>query len=204
MKTKKKILPLTALFLASAEVALTLFSWFITSVMPSVELRSVLSGEGLRWLFGSFVGNLSSPLSVWLILVFMAYGAYSYSGLKYSVRSLLRGERLGYRHRHAVYTAAVTACVIISVIALLAFMPHAVLLGVSGTLFPGAFSSALVPVIALSVILLSVVYGIASGKLASIYDIYRSMYSGMYVLAPLIPVYALAVQLYCTVQFIFF
>lgn len=204
MKINKRILPLSAIILAVAEAGLTLFSWVATSIEPSAELRSVLSGEGLRWFFGSFVSNLLSPLPVWLVLIFMAYGSYIYSGLRHTVSALMHGERLSYRHRHALYTVAVLACVIILVIILLAFVPHAVLLGVSGSLFPSTFSAALVPVVSFSLTVLSVVYGMASGRLSSLHNIYRSLYAGIYILAPFVPVYILAVQLYYTVLFVFF
>lgn len=204
MKINKRILPLSAIILAVAEVALTLFSWVVTSIEPSAGFRSVLSGEGLRWFFGSFVSNLLSPLSVWLVLVFMAYGTYVYSGLKRAVSSLTHSERLNYRHRHALYTVAVLACVIVFIIIVLAFVPHAVLLGISGSLFPSAFSSALIPIISFSLTVLSLVYGMASGRLSGLCDIYRSLYAGIYILAPFVPAYILAVQLYYTAEFVFF
>lgn len=203
MNFKRKVLPWSVVVLALLQAAVVLFSWIVTSVWPSAELRSVLSGEGVRWYFGNFVNNMSCPLLVWLLLIFMAYGTYSRSGLKEAICSLRRGERLAYRCRHAVYTVAVMACVMVFVIVLLAFVPHAVLLGVSGGLFPSAFSSALVPIITFSVTVLSIIYGMASGWLTHVGDIFKSLYAGVVMFAPFLPVYVLAVQLYYMVMFVF-
>lgn len=203
MNLKRKVLPWSVIVLVVLQAALVLFSWIVASVWPYAELRSVLSGEGVRWYFGSFVDNMSCPLLVWLLLGFMAYGTYSHSGLKDALCSLWRGERLAYRCRHAVYTVAVVACVMVFVVVMLAFVPHAVLLGVSGGLFPSAFSSALVPIITFSITVLSIIYGMASGGLAHVGDILRSLYSGVVMFAPFMPVYVLAVQLYYLVVFVF-
>lgn len=203
MNFKRKVLPWSVVVLALLQAAVVLFSWIVTSVWPSAELRSVLSGEGVRWYFGNFVNNMSCPLLVWLLLIFMAYGTYSRSGLKEAICSLRRGERLAYRCRHAVYTVAVVACVMVFVIVMLAFVPHAVLLGVSGGLFPSAFSSALVPIITFSVTVLSIIYGMASGWLTHVGDIFNSLYAGVVMFAPFLPVYVLAVQLYYMVMFVF-
>lgn len=203
MNFKRKVLPWSVVVLALLQAAVVLFSWIVTSVWPSAELRSVLSGEGVRWYFGNFVNNMSCPLLVWLLLIFMAYGTYSRSGLKEAICSLRRGERLAYRCRHAVYTVAVVACVMVFVIVMLAFVPHAVLLGVSGGLFPSAFSSALVPIITFSVTVLSIIYGMASGWLMHVGDIFKSLYAGVVMFAPFLPVYVLAVQLYYMVMFVF-
>lgn len=203
MNFKRKVLPWSVVVLALLQAAVVLFSWIVTSVWPSAELMSVLSGEGVRWYFGNFVNNMSCPLLVWLLLIFMAYGTYSRSGLKDALCSLRRGERLAYRCRHAVYTVAVVACVMVFVIVMLAFVPHAVLLGVSGGLFPSAFSSALVPIITFSVTVLSIIYGMASGRLTHVGDIFKSLYAGVVMFAPFLPVYVLAVQLYYMVMFVF-
>lgn len=82
MNLKRKVLPWSVIVLVVLQAALVLFSWIVASVWPYAELRSVLSGEGVRWYFGSFVDNMSCPLLVWLLLGFMAYGTYSHSGLR--------------------------------------------------------------------------------------------------------------------------
>lgn len=57
-----------ALLLGVGQVVLILTSWLLTAAMPESFPRSLLSAEGIRWFFGRFVGNVESPLLVWLLL----------------------------------------------------------------------------------------------------------------------------------------
>ena len=110
----------------------------LVTILP---LRSLLGGEGLRWFFGTFVDNVASPLLAWLVLCSMAYGSLVRSGLCKAVSSVFTGAELAYRQRHALYSAFVAMLAFVAVVVMLAFVPHAPLLGLSGSLFP----SALVP-----------------------------------------------------------
>ena len=65
---KRNVLPGVAAALAILQVVLVLLSWAIVTVMPSLPLRSLLSGEGIRWFLGTFVDNISGSLLAWIIL----------------------------------------------------------------------------------------------------------------------------------------
>ena len=82
MYKKKSILSVMAVVLAVLQLATVLFSWIVSSAIPSLPCRSMLSSEGIRWFMGSFVDNVSSPLLVWLILFVMAYGTFTHSRFK--------------------------------------------------------------------------------------------------------------------------
>ena len=194
----RKTLPVAVAVLAAAQAAIVLLSWMVTSVNPASRLRSLLSGEGVRWLFGSFAENIACPLSAWLLLAAVAYGAFMSSGLK-SAAASLRGA---WRFRCAAWAAVVAAAVLVSLAVVLAAIPHAVLLGVDGSLYPSAFSAGIVPYAAASVTLISVLYGLISGTYASLEDVFRGMYAGVSFFAPLVPVYILAVEFYFSVRFV--
>ncbi|MGM9704574.1 MAG: ABC transporter substrate-binding protein, partial [Prevotella sp.] len=49
-----------------AEIVLIILSWLITAAYPELSMRSILSGEGVRWLLGHFVDNQMSPVMVWM------------------------------------------------------------------------------------------------------------------------------------------
>ena len=70
-----------ALLLGVGQVVLILTSWLLTAAMPESFPRSLLSAEGIRWFFGRFVGNVESPLLVWLLLFSFMLGALQYSGI---------------------------------------------------------------------------------------------------------------------------
>lgn len=199
----KKILPFTAVALVILQIASVLFSWIISSVLPSSPVRSLLSGEGIRWFLGNFTDNMSTPLLVWLLLCSMAYGAFVYGGLCGAVLLVLRRLPVTYRQRHALFTAMVSFIVVLVTVFLLAFVPHAVLLGVTGSLFPSAFSVGLIPLLAFSLTFVSVVYGLAVGRFSDAAGVFKSLYAGLYIFAPLLPVYVLAVQLYASVRYVF-
>lgn len=189
-----------AIVLAISQMVIVLFSWIVSSVAPTLSCRSILSGEGLRWFLGSFVDNISSPLLVWLILLAIAYGSCVHSGLKDAFITFRKSD---YRQRHAVSVSITAAVVILLIFSLLSFVPHAMLLGVSGSLFPSAFSSALIPVLAFVVVVSSIIYGIACGRYLTVKETFKSIYVGYYMFAPVFPIYIMAVQLYYSVCYVF-
>ena len=194
----RKILPVAVAALSAAQAAVVLLSWMITSVNPASRLRSLLSGEGVRWLFGSFAENLACPLSAWLLLAAVAYGAFTSSGLK-SVAVSLRGA---WRLRCAAWVAVVATVVLAALAVVLAAVPHAVLLGVDGSLYPSAFSAGIVPYAAVSVTFVSVIYGLISGTYPSLEAVFKGMYAGISYFAPFAPVYILSVEFYFSLRFV--
>lgn len=198
------LLPLLAVVMIVLQLALALFSWIINAIEPSLPVRSMLSGEGLRWLFGRFVPTLSSPLLVWLLVCSVAWGTLLRSRLYDVVRLLLSRQPVPFRCRHALITSAALLLAIILAVALLTLLPHAELLGVTGGLYPSAFSDGFVPFLAFTVTVVSVVYGVVSGELKSVQAVYASLYYGLRLSAPLFPLYILAMQLYDSMLFVLF
>lgn len=204
MNFRHNIAPYVAVALVAAEAAVVLVSWLVGSLAPTLPVRSVLSGEGARWFVGSFTDNVSSPLLVWLLLCQVAYGALVHGGMWRAVSRVMRHRQLDYRERHAFWAVVLMLAMIVAAVILLAFVPHAILLGVSGGLFPSPFSAGIVPMAAFTVTVLSVAYGVFSGVLGTVSDVFRCFYAGVIDSASLIPLYILASQLYHTFVFVFF
>ena len=76
------------LLLLIAQGLVILGSWLITAILPSLQLRSLLSSEGIRWFFGQFSYNLASPIMVWMLVATMGYGCITTSGLLHLKRPL--------------------------------------------------------------------------------------------------------------------
>lgn len=182
--------------LAVAQVLLVLLSWLLSATMTE-GVRSMLSGEGVRWFFGSFVSVLSSPWLVWLLLLSMAVGSLWQSGL------LQFTAPRSYRHRVALRTALVFLLLYVAAILALTITPHAVLLSATGRLFPSAFSRALVPVIAFGITLVSLPYGLMSGRFRNLSDAVSSLSYGIAKAAPLFVLYVLAAQFVASLYFVF-
>ena len=63
-----------ALTLGIVELLLALVSWLLGATTDSNTIRSMLSSEGIRWMFGHFAEMLSSRYLVWLVLLSIASG----------------------------------------------------------------------------------------------------------------------------------
>lgn len=193
-----------AVGMVTLQLILVLFSWIITAVEPSLPFRSLLSAEGVRWLFGGFVTFVGSQLLVWLLVCSMAWGTFVCGGLRDAVVAVFRRKPLSYRSGSALIAASLLFLAMLVFLSLLAFLPHALLLGVTGCLFPGTFASGIVPALAFTVLLPSLLYGALDGRLTSLSAAYSSLTFGVFKAVPLLPVYIFATVLYHSVLFVFF
>lgn len=182
-----------------AESVLIIVSWLL-SAMRLEGVRSMLSSEGIRWFVGGFSDIVASPLLAWLLLALIAVGSVVQSG----VVALFRHKGLqSFRSKLALRVASVFLVLYTLVVCLLAFVPHAILLSVKGSLFPSAFSRSLVPIVCFGITLFSVVYGMMSGHKKTGEDIIDILSYGIRQGASLIVVYILAIQLYASLRFVF-
>ena len=193
----KRIVAYLALTLVLAMLVLFLLSWLLSATTDE-GVHSLLSAEGVRFFFGGFVAMMQKPLLVWLLLLSMAWGGLRSSGLLTAFRT-----PMNMRQRQALLLLSVILVVYVGVILLLTAIPHAVLLSSTGSLWPSAFSRALVPIVAFGVVLLSVVYGLVSRRFLSMADICDSLIAGIASAAPLLLLYVLAVQFYDSLLFVF-
>ena len=200
---KEKIttwLALLTVGLLAAQALLFLVSWLVTAMRPDTAMHSLLSSEGIRWFFGSFVGNVASPLLVWILVLAMAFSVMADTRLLHDIRHL---AALPYRPRFALQFVAFELILFIVVVVISALVPHAPLLSVTGQLFPSSFSRSLIPMIAFCVILMSVTYGLLSGKMKSWDEAFLSITRGVSRVAPLILVYIVAAELFCSLMYVF-
>jgi len=107
----------------------------------------MLSSEGIRWFFGSFVSNQLSPLLIYFIMTVMAAGA--------CVRSRLYTALFHYREKAGLRVALVEFIAYVIIMILLTAVPHAILLSVTGQLFPSSFSSSFIPSLSLIITIMS-------------------------------------------------
>ncbi len=189
----KKLFPHIALSLIALQLLLMLGSWIYSAAFPMSGVRSILSGEGLRWLFGHFAEMLATPQLVWLVLLAMAYG-----GLR---KVFMHAAKPLFRERRARQMTLLVLLVYVAVVLLLTVTPHAILLSVTGGLWPSPFSRSLVPMVAFAIITLSTVYGLLAGRLDSLADVYDALLDGIRQAAPLFLFYVLVMQLIETLRF---
>ena len=196
-----KRLGVVVLVLVMSELFLVILSWLLSATRMD-GVRSLLSSEGVRWFFGSFTNMVASPLLVWLLLGLCAWGSLQRSGLFLFFNSQ---SQVSYRYREkvAMRVSLVFLVIYLGIIALLTLAPHAILLSATGSLFPSAFSRSLVPIVSFGLCLVSLVFGLMSGRLRGLADILEAFSTGVAQGAPLIIVYLFAVQLYESLRFVF-
>ena len=195
----RKVLGVVAFSLLLAEGLLVILSWLLSATMME-GVRSLLSSEGIRWLFGSNTSQLASPLLVWLLLMLSALGCLQKSGV---VALFGQTTRFTYRERIALRVAIIFLVIYVAIIALLTLMPHAILLSATGELFPSAFSRSLVPIIAFGIILFSVSFAMVTGRLKGLSDILNALSFGIAKGAPLFIVLILLIQIWESIRFVF-
>ncbi len=192
---KTSRLGMLMLLLLVAEAVLILLSW-ILSAMRVEGVRSLLSGEGVRWFFGHFTTMVGSPWLACLVLLLVAFGCLQKSGL-------FSRPHTSYRDRLALRVTVVFLIIYVGVVLLLTAIPHAVLLSSTGNLFPSPFSHSIVPILSFGVILISVSFGMVSGRFETLSDVLDALSFGCRKGAPLFIFYILAIQLYESLKFVF-
>ncbi len=190
----KRLIALACVAFGVAELLLVILSWLLSATRLE-GVRSLISSEGIRWFVGEFTYTLASPLLVWLLLALVALGCLQRSGL------MSRGR--GYRDWVALRVSFSFMIIYVVIICLLTLMPHAILLSVTGSLFPSAFSRALVPIICFGVGVLSISFGMVSGRLHTLTDILDALTFGLQQGAPLIILYIMFFQFYASLLFVF-
>ena len=183
------------LLLLIAELMLILISW-ILSAMRVEGVRSLLSGEGVRWFFGTFTSMIASPWLAWLILMLMSLGCLQKSGLTGLPHT-------SYRDRMALRLTVILLVLYVGVVLLLTVVPHAVLLSSTGCIFPSPFSRSIVPIVSFGIILISVSFGLVSGRFQTLSDVIDALSFGCRKGAPLFIFYILLIQLFESLRFVF-
>lgn len=198
---KNKLLPRIALGLVLAELLLVLVSWLL-SAMPSVMVRSLLTSEGIRWFLGHFAESIASPILAWILLLGLGWGCLRHCGLLTSFST--PRVSLPVRTRIAQWSVLIFLIIYICIIVLLTAVPHAILLSVTGELFPSPFSASIIPVVAFGLCMVGIIFGVMSGRFSTLSDIYESLIDGLRSTAVLVLFYLLLIQIYFTAFFAFF
>ncbi|PMC10608.1 AbgT family transporter [Hoylesella timonensis] len=196
---KHKIFAISIFIFIVLQILVILGSWFVTVVFPTLPVRSMLSSEGIRWFLGQYTSNLASPLLVWLVLAGMTYGALRSSGLS---RAIMHFSNISYRQRFALKVVVAELILFAIVLFLMTFLPQAILLSVTGELFPSSFSRSLIPFVCFLLTLFSITYGLINASFSSLTDIFNSLTSGITATSPWLVIYVFVIQLYYSILFV--
>lgn len=183
-------------------LVLVLLSWIAASARPDWAIRTLISDTGARWLVGSLESSLESPLLVWLILGMISVGAFIDGGLKDALHGLVCKAKISFRSRIALYLVGLEVFAFIVVILLLCFIPHAPLLSITGSLFPGSLQRGIVPLICFLVVLCSVSYPVMNGQCRTPSRLIVLLSYGLRKWAWLLPIYVVWMELIASFLFV--
>ena len=111
--------------------------------------------------------------------------------------------RFHYREKAGLRVALVEFIAYVIIMILLTAVPHAILLSVTGQLFPSSFSSSFIPSLSLIIIIMSLTYGVASGTIDSVAKMHKILVGGLEVGSRLVPTYLIGIQLYMSIRYVF-
>ena len=129
----------------------------------------------------------------------MTYGALRSSGLS---RAIVYFSNISYRQRFALKVVAAELIFFAIVLFLMTFLPQAILLSVTGELFPSSFSRSLIPIVCFLLTLFSITYGLINASFSSLTDIFNSLTSGITTISPWLVIYVFVIQLYYSILFV--
>ena len=195
----KRVCAILALLLTVLQTILVFGSWIVSAAIPDSQIRPLIGAGGLRWLFSSFAQDLASPLLVYIILVTLATNVFMNSGMGELVKPK---TKMNMQKRFALNVVLAELLAFIVLMVLLTAIPHAVLLSVTGELFPSSFSKGLIPLLWFVVTILSVTYGLVSGRLGSGFDIWNSITTGVNFLPAVCFVYILLLLFVSSLNFV--
>ena len=201
MKEKiNRIFSVVALSVLLLQILLFVLSWIITATNPDLCVRSLLGGEGIRWFIGGYVNSQTNFILVWILMLSISLGAVKRSGLSAAMRRL---GRLGFRERLALRFVSVELIVFLIILFLLTCVPHAVLLNVAGYIYPGSFSTGLVPLLSFALCVFAVTYHNVAANNFSLSEMFGLLTYGVSAAAPVFILYLLISCLYHSVCFVF-
>ena len=183
------------------QLLLFMVSWLIEAAMPENTVHSLLGSEGIRWFAGSFSNNVASPVLAWILVLAIAWGAMAKSEILKAVRSI--GKPLAYRQRFAMRVVLVELVVMAFAFVMLAVVPNAPLRSVTGQLFPSSFSRSIIPMLALAATVSSATFGLLSGAMRNVGDVFASLSHGVKRASSLLVFYVVASQLIQSIIYVF-
>lgn len=195
----KRTCAIFAFILIVLQTILIFGSWIVSAAIPDSQIRPLIGAGGLRWFFSSFTEDMASPILVYIILITLTVNVFINSGMC-ELFSLKR--KMNMQKKFALNVVLVELCTFIVLIVLLTAIPHAVLLSVTGELYPSSFSKGLTPMLCFIVTILSTSYGLVSGSLRGVYDIWNSITTGINFLPAVCFVYILLFQFVSSLSYV--
>lgn len=198
MKNKSKYFIILIASLVLMQILTILSSWIVSAVWPSLGIKSLLSGSGLRWLLCNMPFNLSNHYFIYFLLWSIFGGTFVYSGLP---KKIIMFSKNDFRERFAINIFFLIVIVAILVGVILAIFPHSSFLGVTGHIYPGPYLSSLMLLFGLAIFGGSMAFLFLSGKVSDWKEAEKACVFGLQSVAPVVIIYFLLKALVEMVRF---
>lgn len=196
----KRYCAILSIVLVVLQFVLILVSWIVSAVDTSSSIHSIISAGGIRWFVGSLTHNMSSPLLAYIVMGAISYSVFRNSGLSKVVGSK---SKLSTQQKFGIRIMALEFGLFVVCLLLATATPHAILLSVTGNLFPSSFSRGIIPLLFSQIFIMSLIYGIIGGTINSLEKLWDAITSGANSLVAVCFIYILAVQLFYSFIYVF-
>ena len=181
---------------------LSAFSW--VGSIYGLPVRNLLSFDGLRWCIMNMNANFRASYSDSIILLLLGVGICQESGILMYFRTLtkIRTHRLSLRQRRAFQFTLLFLFLLLALFVYIVLVPESPILSVAGGFEKSPLQFNLFPLVLLNLYILSLVYGLMSGRFQSAADVVTSSTQLLSRMAPCFFSLLLAAQFQCFLRYV--
>ena len=137
-------------------------------------LNNLFSQAGIRWTVANFIPNISQAPFAEIMLGLVAIGVATESGIFSAF-----GKNASLKQQRALSLAMLVLVLLVIIQASMVLIPNAILLSPFGTIADSPFSQGFYGILCVTVIIVSNVYGLSSGRFFSLNDTIKAHVSLM-------------------------
>ncbi len=137
-------------------------------------LNNLFSQAGIRWTVANFIPNISQAPFAEIMLGLVAIGVATESGIFSAF-----GKNASLKQQRALSLAMLVLVLLVIIQASMVLIPNAILLSPFGTIGDSPFSQGFYGILCVTVIIVSNVYGLSSGRFFSLNDTIKAHVSLM-------------------------
>ena len=137
-------------------------------------LNNLFSQAGIRWTVANFIPNISQAPFAEIMLGLIAIGVATESGIFSAF-----GKNASLKQQRALSLAMLVLVLLVIIQASMVLIPNAILLSPFGTIADSPFSQGFYGILCVTVIIVSNVYGLSSGRFFSLNDTIKAHVSLM-------------------------
>ena len=201
----KNIIPITVVILFLLEVIIIVASWIVSVLWQEYGFTPLISYRGIRWMVGELPEIVASHWLLTIILFGMTLGVSSAAfrkGISSSLPPSTSSKTSKYAERIAIHATIVVAVIFLSLLTYWIAGPGTLLLSATGTFLGSSLSKGIIPLSLFFCSLLSVTFGLFSGRIPNLSALFSSMVGGVEKTVPFLILYIFIALCISSVRFV--